>query len=159
MLGFLCKHVLHHSCKPDGLAFTAHLSSRAGALFSLFVEHSVLSAAHTLATVGGDPSLLAVATSSLRLVKAADAMSRADVSLDSLLIDSIRDRFLSSTWALSLAVGSNESYIALADSGGKLSSGLDEALSIATADLALEHWAGHMASLARKWLLAFTASA
>jgi hypothetical protein len=85
-------------------------------------------------------------------------MARADVTFDLIHIGS-RFHFLCVTRAFALAVGSNKANITLADSGSELSGSLDEALSITTTDLALEHWACHMAGLARIWLLALTPGA
>jgi hypothetical protein len=85
-------------------------------------------------------------------------MSRADITRDCVFVGTVL-LCLFVTWACTLAVGASEANITFADSNLHLSCGLDETLTIATTDLALEHWAGCVASLSSVRLLAFTTGA
>lgn len=144
-------------CKTDSLTLTAHLTSSAGALLGLLVEHTALCPAYTLLTIVGDPAFIAAACSPL-VLEATDSVPRADGILDIIDVGTGLD-CLCVARALALAVMSDKPDITLADSDRCLASGLDEALTVATTDLTLEHWACHMASLASVWLLALTAGA
>lgn len=85
-------------------------------------------------------------------------MSRAHITLHCVLIGTILlTHFIG--WAGTLAVGTSEANITLADSNRNFARCLDEAFAIAATDLALEHRAGNMACLASIWLFAFAAGA
>jgi hypothetical protein len=85
-------------------------------------------------------------------------MSRADIACNCVFVGtSLLCLFI--TWACALAVWTSEANIAFADADCHLACSLDEAFTIATTDLALEHWAGDVASLSSIWLFALAAGA
>jgi len=145
--------------ETHSLTLTAHFTSRASALLSLLVEYTSLGTADTVLTVVGDPAFVAGAVGSLVLGETTGSVPRADLSIIIIHHLAIFNALLIAARTLTLAVGSNKPDITLADPNSSLACGLDEALTISTTDLTLEHWACHMAGLASKRLLAFTASA
>jgi len=93
----------------------------------------------------------------LVLCETTGSVARADITINLIDVGTTLNS-LGVAWALALTVGSNKADIALANANRNLASGLDEAFTVASADLALEHWACNVAGLASKWLLALTAS-
>jgi len=145
--------------ETHSLTLTAHFTSRASALLSLLVEYTSLGTADTVLTVVGDPAFVAGAVGSLVLGETTGSVPRADLSIIIIHHLAIFNALLIAARTLTLAVGSNKPDITLADPNSSLACGLDEALTISTTDLTLEHWACHMAGLASVWLLALTAGA
>lgn len=140
----LGKRVLHHLSQAQGLLLAAYLTSCTGALFCLFAEHATLRAANSLAAILVDETVVTCANGSVACSEFTVTMTGAD-------------RAIFRCWALLCAIVPDETNITLADANLNVACRFDEALTIATANLALEHWALHMASGTNVWFLAVAA--
>lgn len=140
----LSKCVLHHLGQAQCLLLAAYLTSCTGALICLLAKHATLCAAHSLAAILVDETIVTCADCSVGRIELAVTMAGADGTIFSC-------RTLLCTFA------PNETHITLADANLSVACCFDEALTIATANFALEHWALDMASGANVWLLAVAA--